>query len=116
MTRSPAEPKTTRVRIATVGEGRLRVDGALDFVTVGPLLAQGAALMPRSGQLRIDLGGVESANSAGLALLLEWMDLAQARGVDLRYLDMPESLTRIAAFSNLGTLLPTDTKPDRVAD
>ena len=111
MTRSPAEPKTT-AQLAAIGEGRLRVDGDLDFESVGPLLAKGEALMPRDGQLQIDLSGVKSANSAGLALLLEWLDLARARGVSLRYLDMPESLTRIAAFSNLGTLLPTDAEPN----
>jgi phospholipid transport system transporter-binding protein len=102
-------------RLESVGNGRLRVEGVLDFGSVAPLLAQGEALMPRTGRVQIDLGGVETANSAGLALLLEWLDLARARGVDLRYLDMPESLTRIAAFSNLGSLLPTDAEPDPAA-
>ncbi len=111
MTRSPDGPPPM-AQLASVGAGRLRVDGILDFGSVGPLLAQGEALMPRTGQVQIDLSGVESANSAGLALLLEWLDLAQARGVRLRYLGMPESLTRIAAFSNLGTLLPTEAEPD----
>jgi phospholipid transport system transporter-binding protein len=111
MTRSPAETKTT-AQLAAIGEGQLRVDGDLDFESVAPLLAKGVALMPQNGQLQIDLSGVKSANSAGLALLLEWLDLARARGISLRYLDMPESLTRIAAFSNLGTLLPTDAEPN----
>lgn len=111
MTRTAAK-SDAKAHLAAVGEGRLRVEGVLDFGSVGPLLAQGEALMPRTGQLQIDLSGVESANSAGLALLLEWLDLASARGVRLRYLDLPESLTRIAAFSNLGTLLLTRAEPD----
>lgn len=95
-----------RARIVAPGEGRLQVTGVLDFDSVVALLAQGERLMPRSGQLQIDLSGVESANSAGLALLLEWLDLARARRIDLRYLNVPESLTRIAALSNLTALFP----------
>jgi phospholipid transport system transporter-binding protein len=49
---------------------------------------------------------VTTANSAGLALLLEWMDLARSRGVDIVYTNVPESLQRIAAFSNVAALLP----------
>lgn len=94
-------------RLVTAGPGRLRVEGVLDFGTVTDLVAEANALFPASGHLRIDLSGVESANSAGLALLLEWLALARSRRLDLQYLDLPDSLERIAAFSNLGSLLPT---------
>ena len=94
-------------RLIADGEGRARVEGALDFDSVSPLLTAGDALLKRNGQLAIDLGGVSSANSAGLALLLEWLDLARSRRVDLHYLNLPESLVRIADFSNLQSLLPT---------
>ncbi len=93
-------------RLITGGEGRLRVDGVLDFATVSRLFRESDVLFRDQGRLRIDLAGVEAANSAGLALLLEWMDLARARRVDLRFLNLPESLQRIASFSNLGSLLP----------
>ena len=96
-----SQPERHRARAIADGEGRLRIEGVLDFDSVVPLLAQGERLMPRAGQVRIDLSGVESANSAGLALLLEWLDLACSRQLDLRYLAVPESLTRIAALSNL---------------
>ena len=94
-------------RLITVGPGRLRVEGVLDFSTVNDLVKEAVALFPASGRLRIDLAGVESANSAGLALLLEWLVQARSRRLDLRYLNLPDSLERIAAFSNLGPLLPT---------
>jgi phospholipid transport system transporter-binding protein len=106
----------SRARLAAAGDGRLRVEGVLDFDTVVDLLTQGEALVPRGGELRIDLSGVDSANSAGLALLLEWLDLARARGTRLLYSGMPESLTRIAAFSNLGSLLPTEPDPAPALD
>ena len=93
-------------RLISAGPGRLRVEGPLDFASVTTLVDEAAALFPASGRVRIDLSGVESANSAGLALLLEWLDLARSRRLDLQYLNLPGSLERIAAFSNLGPLLP----------
>ena len=80
----------------------------MDLSTVSALVAEAQALFPTSGRLRVDLSGVELANSAGLALLLEWMDLARSRHLDLRYLHLPSSLERIAAISNLGALLPVE--------
>jgi len=96
----------TGARLITAGEGRLRVEGVLDFGSVGRLAADSEVLFRRNAHLRIDLAGVEAANSAGLALLLEWMDLARSLRIDLRFMNLPESLLRIAAFSNLGSLLP----------
>lgn len=105
MTARAAEPPKG-ARLITAGEGGLRVEGVLDFDTVSGLAAESKALFQRNGRLRIDLSGVSAANSAGLALLLEWVDLARSRRTDLRFLNLPESLLRIAAFSNLGSLLP----------
>jgi phospholipid transport system transporter-binding protein len=101
-----AGPEGVRARLIESGAGRLRLEGDLDFATVRPLLARFKSLLPSSGELEIDLGPVESANSAGLALLLEWLDLARARRIELRYRDLPESLIRIAELSNLRSLLP----------
>lgn len=93
-------------RLISSEGGLARLDGPLDFDSISHLLAAGEPLFRRPGPLRIDLGGVTSANSAGLALLLEWMDLARSRGIDICYANLPESLLRIAVFSNLMALLP----------
>jgi phospholipid transport system transporter-binding protein len=93
-------------RLLTAGDGRLQVQGAMDFATVGRLLAEAEPLFRRNCRLLIDLSGVKTANSAGLVLLLEWMDLARSRRVSLRYLNLPESLARIADISNIRSLLP----------
>ena len=95
-----------RARLRSLGAGEARVEGALDFDTARPLFTAGEALLRRPGALCIDLGGVDSANSAGLALLLEWLDLARARRIDLRFANLPDALLRIAALSNVDGLLP----------
>lgn len=90
--------------------GRWTLAGVLDFDTVGRLAVEGDVLLRTAAvrgqkQLLIDLSGVERANSAGLALLLEWLEMARARGLSLVYAGLPASLHRLAAVSNLGDLL-----------
>lgn len=88
------------------GESRFVVAGALDFSTVAPLVAEGERLFTGTGRLEVDLRGVSSANSAGLALLLEWLHLARRRKLSLRFHHLPESLMRLAALTNLTAVLP----------
>ena len=82
------------------------VSGVLDFLTVGALLDQGLALFGTDRELILDLAEVERANSAGLALLLEWLDVTQRRGQALRFRHLPESLLAIAGMSHLEEHLP----------
>ncbi|MCU0833251.1 MAG: STAS domain-containing protein [Chromatiaceae bacterium] len=84
----------------------LVVRGVLDFATVGPLAAEGERLLVGPGVVEIDLSGVTSANSAGLALLLEWLDLARRRQLRLRFRNLPEPLVRLAELTNLTEVLP----------
>ncbi len=55
----------------------------------------------------IDFAGVSAADSAGLALLIEW--LSGARGADrkLRYVNLPQQLQQLARLSEVEELLPT---------
>lgn len=94
-------------RLSAPDAGRWTLSGVLDFDTVARLAVEGETLLRTAlahGQTEIlvDLAAIERANSAGLALLLEWLDCAQASGLRLTYTHLPESLQRLAALSNLG--------------
>jgi phospholipid transport system transporter-binding protein len=89
------------------GHARLDVEGVLDFDTVMPLVDESRRYFAgEHRRLEVDLRGVCRANSAGLALLLEWLELAQERGISLRFRNLPESLARLASITNLTGLLP----------
>jgi phospholipid transport system transporter-binding protein len=88
------------------GYGRISVEGVLDFETVAPLLAESQRRFVGKERLDIDLQGVRNANSAGLALLLEWVGLAHQNGVSLRLRNPPAPLMRLAAVTNVVDLLP----------
>lgn len=97
-------------RLTAPEPDRWTLVGVLDFDTVARLAVEGEVLLRTAaarGQtsLVIDLAAVERANSAGLALLLEWLQMAQARGLSLSYAHLPDSLGRLAAVSNLDDLL-----------
>lgn len=89
------------------GNGRFRVAGDIGFANVTQLLGESRVLFSHpADSLLVDLGGVGRADSAGLALLLEWMRLAQAAGKSIRYRQIPAQLLAIAHASNLDRHLP----------
>jgi phospholipid transport system transporter-binding protein len=86
-------------------DGTLQVAGVLDFPTVVELCERGAALLGGRPRIRIDLRGVERANSAGLVLLLEWLAQARRRKTKVEFCNVPASLASIARFTNVADLL-----------
>ncbi len=93
-------------RIEPAGAGEFRIHGDLVFETVGDLLPAGEALFRDHRSLRLDLSGVGDSDSAGIALLLEWLAAARRRGGRIQFLGLPDSMLRIARLSNLEPLLP----------
>ena len=87
--------------------GRAAVGGVLDFDTVGPLLAAGAAAIGAGEASVIDFAGVSAADSAGLALLIEWLSVARGADRKLRYVNLPQQLQQLARLSEVEELLPT---------
>jgi phospholipid transport system transporter-binding protein len=53
----------------------------------------------------IDLSGVTAGDSAGLAVLVEWMSAAGERGASVRYEAVPPQIVAIARISDLEELL-----------
>lgn len=91
--------------IESAGPERLKARGELDFETAAAALQAGLALLPRGGRCTIDLAGVTSADSAGLAVLVEWLAAAAERGGSLAFEAVPAQLRAIARISDLESLL-----------
>lgn len=95
-----AEPSLT-----SSGEGLIAVTGPMTFATAGTLLALG---MPRfAGQpaLTVDLSDVTDVDSAGLALLIEWLRQARAEQRTVTFRGIPDKLLAIARLSGVEALL-----------
>ncbi len=58
------------------------------------------------GKVNVDLAAVSRSDSAGLALLIAWMRLAQAYNFEIHFENLPEQMRQIARVSELEPLLP----------
>ena len=87
------------------GDGKAKLSGTLDFSSVPQLWPQLSRLIDRSDRLELSLAGVDSANSAALALLLEAGEHAGRRGHELCFSDVPQGLLDLASLSNVTELL-----------
>ena len=94
------------VDIRVVANGVWQVTGELSFDTVPDLFARARQLDPGQTDLIVDLSGVTRANSAGLVLLLEWLNEGRRQQRAVRFRRLPDSLRNIARVSNAMNLLP----------
>jgi phospholipid transport system transporter-binding protein len=83
-----------------------KVAGNLVFETVRDILRQSASAFASNGQLSIDLSQVRNADSAGLALLIEWYRLAEKAKRPLRFTGTPKQLLALAKISDVDEVLP----------
>jgi phospholipid transport system transporter-binding protein len=84
---------------------RSRVNGVLHFTTVTALLNDGSAAIGNGRAGVIDLAGVKDSDSSGLALLIEWLSIARAAKLSLRYENIPVQLQQLARLSEVEELL-----------
>ena len=83
----------------------LRLAGVASLATARALLERGSALFGTQPQVELDLSGVTHADSAGLAVLLTWLERARRNGQALRYTSIPPQLRGIARISGVEEML-----------
>lgn len=89
--------------------GVCRVEGELTFATATALLRQSEPLfVPGEEALTLDLSAVTRADSAGVALLLEWIRRGRRAGREVRFRQMPEQMLAIARTSGVEPILPVE--------
>jgi len=90
-----------------VEDGRVVVRGELSFSTV-PALAAAPWPATTDDPVTVDLAGVRRADSAGLALLLEWARAARRQGRPIRFVHTPEQLRSLARVTGVDAILALD--------
>ncbi len=87
------------------GEGRFTLAGEMTFQTVENILDESETPFAQHTRLEVDLSGVTRSDSAGLALLLEWITWANHTVREIRFTDMPERVLAIAKTTEVDALL-----------
>jgi len=72
------------------------ISGVLDFETARAALDAVVPTIETTDHLDIDLGGVTRSNSAGLALMIEWLATAERAGHTLAFTSVPDGLRQLA--------------------
>jgi len=93
------------VRFTDQGNGQWLLEGELGFATVPRVLRHAGASMRGLASLQVDLKGVTRADSAGLALLVEWLRESERAGLPIRFINVPVQLLSIARVCGLDGIL-----------
>lgn len=94
------------VDIEPLEAGGFLLTGALTFETVPALWRRSTALFDNSDSLILDLRGITHTDSAGLALLIEWMRAARGKNRAIVFKNIPPQMMAIAKVSGLEQILP----------
>lgn len=103
----PAELRRTNSGSGPADEGVFLLGGDLDFASV-PELADAAEHFAAHTRVRLDLSAVAHSDSAGVALLVDWLRQAQAAGVGLSFANVPAQMRAIIRVCGLEALLAAD--------
>ena len=88
-----------------LGNGQFALSGRMSFDTAGQILAQSEELFEEHTLLEVDLSGVTHTDSAGLALLLEWITWANHTVREIRFNGKPDKIDAIAKTTEVDDLL-----------
>jgi phospholipid transport system transporter-binding protein len=90
----------------TVSPGVYRLEATLTFASVASLRGEGLKLMDSAANgLTLELQAVPSVDSAGLALLIDWLAEARAKSRALKYERPPQTLLSLARLSEVEKLI-----------
>lgn len=94
--------------IADANSGVIKVEGELTFATVNNVSIEAQQLLESAPTFTIDLTAVTRSDSAGLALLIDWMRMANTSNKHIVFHNIPAQMLAIANASGLDALLPID--------
>jgi phospholipid transport system transporter-binding protein len=89
----------TKLNIIDQGAGHFMIDGDLTFATIDKKTVKSLAFLTTSKHITIDLGNVSCTDSAGLALMIEWIKYTRAHRTQIAFKNIPEQLLKLAKLS-----------------
>lgn len=94
-----------RSELLDKGDGRFVLEGDMSFTTAQQLLEQSGKLFEDYTEIEVDLSSVTRSDSAGLALMLEWINWANHSVREIRFENIPEKIKNIARATEVEDLL-----------
>lgn len=92
-------------QIIDKGHGRFQIEGDMSFSTAALLLDSSESLFEDYTEIEVDLSQVARTDSAGLALMLEWINWANHSVREIRFENIPAKIRNIARATEVEDLL-----------
>ncbi|MDD1616885.1 MAG: Anti-sigma-factor antagonist [Methylococcaceae bacterium NSP1-2] len=89
----------SKLAIIELGAGQFIVDGDLTFATIDKKTVKSFDFLNTTKLATIDLGRVTCTDSAGLALMIEWIKYTRQNKIQLHFKNIPEQLRNLAKLS-----------------
>ena len=89
----------TKLSIIDQGAGHFIIDGDLTFSTIDKQTVKSFGFLKASKHITIDLGRVSCTDSAGLALMIEWIKYTRHNRAHIAFKNIPEQLINLARLS-----------------
>src|SRR6266403_5146780 len=104
---SAAPEASGSFKLAPSANGRFVAQGPLTFATARQAREQGLQCLASAAgrELEVDCGGITASDSAGLAVLLDWLGAMKRAGRALRSTHLPAGLVALARISEVEELL-----------
>ena len=88
-----------------LGDGKFALKGEMTFATAERILRGSEQPFEAHTRIEVDLSGITKSDSAGLALLLEWITWANHTVREIRFRAIPERIHAIAKTTEVDHLL-----------
>ena len=100
-------PGAASFEVMTTAPGRFALRGALTFANARRARSEGLHALRTSSarDLEMDCAGITHSDSAGLAVLLDWMAIMKREGRPLCFAHLPPGLLAVARISGVEELL-----------
>ncbi len=95
------------VQLETNSDKGWALIGELIFTTVTQIYQQSLTYFQDSGSVpeSIDLGRITRVDSAGLALIIEWIRLGRKHDINIRFQNIPAQMTPLAKLCGVDHLI-----------
>lgn len=89
----------SKLKIIDQGAGLYVVEGELTFSSIDKETLKSPPFPNKDKDIMVDLGLVSSSDSAGLALMIEWLRQARAKRAQVHFKHIPKQLLTLAKLS-----------------
>jgi phospholipid transport system transporter-binding protein len=90
-----------RLRLTEQSPGYYTLEGSLTFASIDKYTPQSFRFLKGMDSMAIDLSEVTASDSAGLALMIDWIKRSRLSRVKLRFVNVPPQLLALASLSGL---------------